>query len=116
MGQKATGVTQEIEVFLPFFLTKAQRIKLVQLLPPWYQTRMRMYYKFHGCIRCKKKGIPHYSAGACCACYNLIRHRLMRLDQKYGVLYQKRESDAAKNLLDRLMSAQKLLRDLREVL
>jgi hypothetical protein len=115
-SRPGTGVTHEVEVFLPFFLARAQRTQLVKLLPTYYQSRMRLYYRLHGCIRCNRNDKPHYSAGACCACYNLIRSRLLRLDQKYGAVYRDRESAAAKKLLDRLTSAQKLLRDLREVL
>ncbi len=116
MPKKRSAISREIDHFLPLFLRKAQRIKLTKLLPPYYQSRMRLYFKLYGCLRCGRKDVPHYCDGACCACFNIMRYRLQRLDRKYGTLFQDRESAAAKNLLNRLTSARNLLRDLKEVL
>lgn len=113
-SKRGSGLTNEVEFYLPFFLSRADRTRIVKLLPAYYQPRFRLYYKIHGCIRCKRKDKPHYSAGTCCTCYNLIRHRLKRIDEKYGSVYRDRQSAAAKSLISRLQSAQKLLRDLRE--
>ena len=116
MAKKTTAVSNEINHFLPMFLAKADRIKLTKLLLPYYQSRMGLYFKRYGCLRCGRRDVPHYCGGMCAGCSTMVCSRLKTLDRKYGALFKARESEAAKNLLRRLTSAKKLLRDLKEIL
>jgi hypothetical protein len=109
-------VAEEIDSFMPVFLTRAQRINLKKLLPPYYHSRMSLYFRRYGCLGCHSKRLPHECNGFCSSCHSLIQSRFRKLDRVYGDTYRKRESWAAKRLLQRLTKAKELLADLKSVL
>jgi len=116
MARYKIAACREINFFLPMFLSKAARIELTKLLPPYYQNRMRLYFSRFGCLRCGRRDAAHYAHGMCGSCDALIGGRLKMLDRKYGALYKERESEAARHLIKRLTSAKELLRDLKGIL
>ena len=107
---------QEQELFLPWFLTNAVRLRVYKLLPRSHHFRMRLYFERYGCISCHHKRRAYGSNGLCRCCSALVRDRLVATDARLRRQFQRQDDGAAKIFLRRLESAKRILGDIKAIM
>jgi tetratricopeptide (TPR) repeat protein len=95
----------------PWFLPRKLGLAIRDLLPPEHRHKMRYYFEDYGCLVCGKKDVPYGSNTMCRPCATGAKYRFF--------FAMKRRWDAAPAISrgrpmkrDRMMEAQRLLRDL----
>jgi hypothetical protein len=106
------------EFFLPWFLSTAMRKKVEDLLPPYYQIRLGIYFDKYGCISCetKRHKCAYAGNGLCRDCYARITSRLRQTDRTMQRRFGEKQQKMTEKFLKRLTAARELLADLKAVM
>ncbi len=102
------------EIFLqPWFIPKEIYLQIRSLLPSVHLAKMRYYFEDFGCLRCEKNNLHYGSNGLCEACSVLVRGRVKRaLQRRLKQAGVPSESVSTSAFTDRMVEAQRLLRDI----
>ncbi len=116
ISPKKRHLSRHEELFIPWFLSSALRIRVRKMVPRYYHFRLRLYYQRYGCISCKRKDKVYGSNGLCKDCERLISDRLRYADARLKRQFEREQDGAAKIFLRRLESAKQLLADLKAIM
>jgi hypothetical protein len=96
---------------LPWFLSRQDQIKLMNILRPGHQERMFTYFKLHGCVRCSQKRVLYCGNGLCQNCNQLIYRRLRVIDKQVSKAEGSPPTKQHDRFVERFKSARKMLSD-----
>jgi hypothetical protein len=100
-------------LFPPWFVPRGVFRKIEQLLPSIYHQRFALYFRKHGCVRCKKQNYLYGANGLCLHCLGLINDRLKQIDRQMKRKEQGKKRQTASRFAHSVAAARALLRDMK---